>query len=133
MGINIRQLKNEEYPEMLKLMCRIFPNSNVKIGHGDRIIVADMHGQVIGFVHYAYYRNKPVIKGFGVEGNARGIGIGTNLIDQVIHRFEKIGKSVYLKVKILNPAVNVYAKFGFILSKTNEEKGVYTLVRKVNN
>ena len=133
MSINIRQLKDDEYPEMLKLMYRVFPKSNVRIENGDRIIVADVMGEVIGFVHYAYYGNKAVIKGFGVEGNARGIGIGSNLINQVLQRFEKIGKPVYLKVRMLNPAVNIYAKYGFFLAKSDEEKRICVLVKKANN
>ena len=133
MGINIRQLKDDEYPEMLKLMYRVFPKANVKLSDRDSIIVADMQGEVVGFVHYASYHRKAVIKGFGVEGNARGIGIGTNLINQVLQRFEKIGKPVYLKVKQLNPAVNIYAKFGFTMAKIEEEKGTYMLVRRLNN
>ena len=133
MGINIRLLKQKEFPDMLKLVHKIFPNANVKIESRDSIIVAYKHNEVIGFVHYATYPDKAIIKGFGIEGNTRGIGIGTNLMRQTIDRFEKLGKPVFLKVKMLNPAVNVYSKLGFFLAKINEGKGIYTLVRKANN
>ncbi len=133
MAISIRLLKDEEYPDMLKLMYRVFPNSNIKIDHGDRIIIADMYGQIVGFVHYAYYGDKAVIKGFGVEGNVRGIGIGTGLIESVIKKFESVAKPVYLKVKDLNPANNIYARFGFVLARHNEAEGIYLLVKRVNN
>ncbi len=133
MAISIRLLKDSEYPEMLKLMYNVFPNANIKINNGDRIIIADMHGQVVGFVHYAYFNGKAIIKGFGVEGNARGIGIGTGLIEHVLKKFEKLAKPVYLKVLSLNPAVSIYARFGFFLVRNNEAKGVSLLVRKVNN
>ena len=133
MAISIRLLKDSEYPEMLKLMYNVFPNANIKINNGDRIIIADMHGQVVGFVHYTYCNGKAIIKGFGVEGNARGIGIGTGLIEHVLKKFEKLAKPVYLKVLTLNPAVSIYARFGFFLVRNNEAKGVSLLVRKVNN
>lgn len=132
MGINIRLLKDAEYPEMLRLMCRVFPNANIKITGGDRIIVADLHGQVVGFVHYAYCGSKAVIKGFGVEGNVRGIGIGTGLITQVLKKFEAVGKPVYLKVKTLNPAVSIYARLGFFLVRSDEGRGNSILVRKAD-
>lgn len=133
MAVSIRLLKDSEYPEMLKFMCRVFPNADIRISNGDRIIVADMHGQVVGFVHYAYSGNNAVIKGFGVEGNARGIGIGTGLIEEVLRKFEAADKSVYLKVKALNQAVNIYARMGFFPVRLEEERNICLLVRKVNN
>ncbi len=133
MGISIRLVRDEEFPEMIKLMYRVFPTASISIKSGDRIIVADREGKVVGFVHYACHGKRAVIKGFGVDGNTRGTGVGTTLINEVLQKFEGIGKPVYLKVRALNPALNIYARFGFFQAKEDYGKRILTLVKKADN
>jgi GNAT superfamily N-acetyltransferase len=115
---------------MLKLMYHIFPHANIRIQNEDRILIANSAGELVGFVHYSFLGNKAIIRGFGVEGNVRGIGIGSMLITRVLKIFELAGIPVYLKVKTFNSAISLYFKFGFIVAKVDELKGVTTLVKR---
>ena len=132
MSVSIRQLKDVEYSEMLKLMYRVFPRADIRIQNQDRILVANAQGALVGFVHYSFLGDKAIVKGFGVEGNTRGVGIGSMLIERVLKIFESVGVPVYLKVKSFNPAISLYLKMGFFIAKIDEINGVTTLVKRCN-
>lgn len=132
MELRIRQLKNTEYSEALKLIYKIFPDESISISNSDRIMVASLQDTIIGFVHYGYRNNKGFIKGFGVEDSFRGLGIGKKIMSKVLKIFDLRGIPVYLKTKMDNPALSMYLKLGFVHYKFDEVSKTVYLVRKCN-
>ena len=130
MGICIREVHREDTVEALKLIHKVFPNSNVRIHYNDILLFAETNGKPIGFIHFAELKDKILLKGVGVEDNQRGVGVGTKLMRAAIKLSENKDKSIYLKVRAENPAVNLYFRYGFMLKRFGD---IYTLVRKPCN
>ena len=130
MDVNIRYVKKEELPEMLRVMYKVFPNADIKVRGYDGIIVADNSNDFIGFIHYSENEKAVFIKGIGVEPAYRGMGIGSLLLKKLLAIFEKKSKSIYLKVKMMNPALSLYMRHGFFLSRFGN---VHLVVKKQNN
>ena len=57
---------------------------------------------------------------------ARGTGIGTALVGDVLARGGAAGKAVTIHVEAFNPALHLYERLGFVKVDTN---GVYYLMR----
>jgi ribosomal protein S18 acetylase RimI-like enzyme len=57
----------------------------------------------------------------------RGQGIGTSLLEELLHQADEASKEVVLHVEQFNPAYRLYERFGF---KTEELVGVYWRMRR---
>lgn len=130
MSINIREMSRDNTIEALKIIRKVFPDSNVHVSYNDIILFAEKNGRQLGFIHFRELNDRVILKGLGVEDNKRGAGIGTRLMRAAIKLFDKKNKPVYLQVMAENPAVNLYARYGFVLKQFGE---IYTLVKNVNN
>jgi ribosomal protein S18 acetylase RimI-like enzyme len=93
-------------------------------------VVAENGFGIIGFVHYSENNEHAVIKGLGVLERFRKQGIGNMLLESAVAKLGKKSKNVYLKVKVFNPAVNIYGRNGFFLKNFGT---VMTLVKKPDN
>jgi ribosomal protein S18 acetylase RimI-like enzyme len=49
-----------------------------------------------------------------VRPEYRGRGVGTRLLDHLLQSADQVHRSVSLSVSVLNPAVRLYRRFGFI-------------------
>ncbi len=130
MAVNIREVSRDDTIEALKLIHKVFPNSNINIHYNDVVLFAEKNGKPIGFIHFNETNDKVLLKGLGVEDNRRGAGIGTKLMRAAIKLFSIRAKPVYLKTRAENPVVNLYARYGFMLKRFGD---IYTLVRKPSN
>ncbi len=129
--MKVRFLRSSEEDLVKKMMREIFPGANIYLADNDELLVAEDSGQIIGFIHFSVEPNRIVLKGFGVTEEKRHIGVGSNLLDRLMKIASANDFDVYLKVKCLNPAVNLYNKFGFVFSK--HQSGILLLVRKACN
>lgn len=118
MDIKIRKLKKTELPEINKLIAKVFPKANTEIKQGDNILIADNHGEIIGFSHVRPLQTKLLLKGIGVERKYRGLGVGKKLLGETLKVLAKTDLPVYLKVKNSNDiAIHLYSKEGFVSRK----------------
>ena len=130
MSISIREMSRDDTVEALKLIHKVFPNSNVSISYNDVVLFAEKNSRQLGFIHFTETKDKVLLKGIGVEDNRRGAGIGTRLMRAAIKLFANRDKSVYLKTQAENPVVNLYASYGFMLKRFGD---IYTLVKRPYN
>lgn len=97
---------------------------------GFPILVAERDGEVLGFASYGTYRAKA---GFDttVEHSiycapaARGLGVGTQLMEQLIERARQVGIHVMLGVLDADntASLSFHRRFGFVESATVPEVG----------
>jgi ribosomal protein S18 acetylase RimI-like enzyme len=96
------------------LMSILFPNSRQIIKEGDVMLVAEYNGKPAGFCHFRIKGKKCYIAGLGVLPEFRNIGIGSLLFQSALDEIDAAGvQETVLKVRALNPASNLYVKFGF--------------------
>jgi GNAT superfamily N-acetyltransferase len=77
--------------------------------------VAEMHGRIVGLVHYLYHRNTAMIEDvcylqdLFTAPEARGLGVGRALIEYVYAEAAKAGsRRVYWQTAENNPARKLY-------------------------
>jgi GNAT superfamily N-acetyltransferase len=85
--------------------------------------VADLDGKTVGLVHYLYHRSTTMIEDvcylqdLFTAPEARGMGIGTALIEYVVDQAEKAGSSrVYWNTHEDNPARKLYDRVATLSS-----------------
>ena len=84
--------------------------------------------KIVGFCHYRLREENCYIVGLGVLPEFRKHGIGSLLMANILCLADKKGiLTTTLKVRALNTAVNLYAKFGFFEKRSGN---VLLLVRK---
>jgi ribosomal protein S18 acetylase RimI-like enzyme len=86
-----------------------------------KIVVID--GDDAGFWWVVEHENEVVLASVRLLPEFQNRGIGTRLINVLIHGSEK---PIRLKVLKVNPALNLYERFGFKMVETNETH--YTMV-----
>lgn len=128
--IRIRPARENEMDEVKDFIRRIFPEALVMINDEDTIFVAEQLGQFVGFAHLIDEGDRFILQGIGVDDSVRGQGVGTTLLEHVISLPDD-GKDIYLKVKSLNPAIDLYCRYGFFLKKFGEHSHI--LVKKTAN
>ena len=128
--ISVRIVTPPEMDEAKQFIRSIFPNAMVSISEEDTILVAENDAeQIVGFAHVVDEGDKIIFQGLGVVASMRGRGIGTLLIEHVLELFEDADRPIYLKVKVMNPAVDLYARYGFFIKKFGT---THVLVKKPN-
>ena len=92
--------------------------------NGDTAVIAECHGDPLGAAWYRYYTPEQHSYGYiessipelgiGVRHSARGQGIGTHLLEDLIAIARKDGvPAISLSVEQDNPAVRLYERLGF--------------------
>ena len=125
--INIRIARPSEFDDTKELIQSIFPNAIVHINDGDTLLVAEDQGEIVGFAHMADGDERIIVKGLGVAKSVRGHGVGTLLLECLFEMIKDDARPVYLKVKSLNPVIDLYGRYGFFLKKFGQ---AHVLVKK---
>lgn len=109
----------------------IFPDAMVQITDDDTVLIATDMGRIIGFAHIIDEGDRVVLQGLGVDKSVRGQGVGSILLEHILDALREGQKPIYLKVKVMNPAIDLYSRYGFILKRYDEN--VLVLVKKPEN
>jgi GNAT superfamily N-acetyltransferase len=128
--IKIRVLKPSEYKKVKGLIGLIFPCAIVNLNDEDIMIIAELEGTPVGFAHLVDDRNRYLLRGIGVVDSMRNHGVGAMLLESSLGMVYGAGKPLMLKVKAMNPAVDLYCRYGFCLKRFG---AVLTLSKNVEN
>lgn len=129
--ISVRIVDPAEIDEVKHFIRSIFPNAMLSISEEDTILVAENDAErIVGFAHIVDEGDKVLLQGLGVVKPMRGRGIGTMLLEHVLELLEDTDRPIFLKVKVMNPAVELYARYGFFIKKFGT---THVLVKKPCN
>ncbi len=128
--IQIRVVKPSELDLAKSFIRSIFPHAMVQVTEEDTLLLATDMGRVVGFAHIIDDGERVILQGIGVDKSARGHGVGTILLEHVLSALSGTEKPIFLKVKVMNPAIDLYSRYGFMLRKYDDE--VFVLVKKPN-
>ena len=127
-SVIIRKPQKQEEESLFEIISSLFPNSRVKHKPGDSYLVAEVGGKLAGFCHYRMRKKTCYIAGLGVLPQFRNHGAGSLLLSRALDEIDSAGmQTTLLKVRALNPASNLYVKFGFFEKYSSE---TLLLVRK---
>jgi len=115
--INIRIARPSEFDGAKELIQKIFPDAIVQINDEDTVLVAEDQGKIVGFAHVVDGGEMIIVKGLGVAKPVRGHGVGTLLLECLFEVIKDDARPVYLKVRSLNPAIELYGRYGFFLKR----------------
>lgn len=127
--ITIRMVMPSEMDDALDLIKSIFPNALVQVTEDDLLLIAEYGGRAVGFAHIVEDGDRILLQGIGVEGSMRGQGVGTLLLEHILAEYSDTDRQIFLKVKVMNPAIDMYSRYGFMLKKFGD---VNVLVKKPN-
>jgi len=88
--------------------------------------IVEKDGQPIGRLWIDEWRDQIRLVDIALIPEARGSGVGTTLVRDVLERGAKGGKPVTIHVEAYNPALHLYERLGFVRVDTN---GVYYFMR----
>lgn len=129
--ISVRLAQPAEFDQVKGLIRRIFPSAMISVSEEDTVLLAENdEGEPVGFAHVVDSGDRILFQGVGVDKSMRGRGIGTMLIEHTLSLFEDCEKPIYLKVKIMNPVIDLYSRFGFFVKRFGTTS---VLVKKSNN
>jgi len=117
MMYTVKELDESELYRVIPLIKKIFPHACLDVGEDDLFFVATLKDEIVGFLHLVEREECFVLQGLGVDETHRRGGAGTALMEKVEQISEVTDKKIVLKVKSMNPAVNLYEKYGFIVRK----------------
>lgn len=128
--ISVRIVPPSEMDDVKIFIRSIFPKAMISVSEEDTVLVAENDAeQIVGFAHVVDEGDKILFQGLGVQQSMRGRGIGTLLIEHVLELFEDADRPIFLKVKVMNPAVDLYARYGFFIKKFGT---THVLVKRPN-
>jgi len=91
-----------------------------------KIFACFSHGKIVGVMVVSFIRhNKIEILGIAVDLSARGKGIGSYMINQVVNSYDLL--SVYAETD--NDAVGFYRNYGFSITEFSETYDAETVIR----
>ncbi|VVC04030.1 Acetyltransferase (GNAT) family protein [Candidatus Bilamarchaeum dharawalense] len=128
--ITVRTVKHSEMETAKNFIRQVFPNAMVQITDDDTILIAEYDNRPIGFAHIVEESDRIILQGIGVDNSMRGQGIGTILLEHILDMFAEGDRPIYLKVKVMNPAIDLYSRYGFFLKKFGDS---HVLVKKTNS
>lgn len=128
--ICVRVAQPSELDDAKDFIRDIFPDAFIHIQDDDTVLLAEYDGQKVGFAHLIDEGERIILRGIGVHESMRGKGVGTMLMDHVLDLVSETDRPAFLKVKVMNPAIDLYARYGFFLKKFGD---TCVLVRKPNN
>lgn len=127
--IQIRTARPSELDQAKNFIRSIFPDAMVQITDDDTLLLAEYQGKVVGFAHIIDEGDRILLQGIGVEESSRGLGVGTILLEHVMEVLSDSDKPIFLKVKAMNPAIDLYMRYGFMLKKYGDS---HVLVKRAN-
>ncbi|PIX31845.1 hypothetical protein COZ60_02340 [Candidatus Bathyarchaeota archaeon CG_4_8_14_3_um_filter_42_8] len=128
--ISIRLAKPDEFDNVKHFIQSLFPNTIIYLDDEDLLLLAESNNRLVGFAHFTDIEECVIVKGVGVDPSLRGHGIGSMLMGRVIEMSNDNIRPIYLKAKSMNPAIDLYLRYGFFLKKFGP---VSTMVRKPNH
>jgi GNAT superfamily N-acetyltransferase len=128
--IHVRVAEPTELDDAKDFIQSIFPESMVYVNDGDIILLAEYQGQKIGFAHLIDMGERFILQGMGVNEAMRGRGVGSMLMDHVMDMTSETDRPIFLKVKVMNPAIDLYSRYGFFMKRFGT---TLLLVKKQNN
>lgn len=128
--IYVRLAEPAEFDDARGFIRRIFPAAFVHLQDEDTLLLAEFQGEKVGFAHIIDDGERMVLQGIGVDKSMRGRGVGTMLMEHVLDIVNEVERPVYLKAKVMSPAMDLYARYGFFMKKFGR---TCTLVKKPNN
>jgi len=129
-SVIVRTVKPSEVDAAKEFIRSVFPKAMVQIADEDILLLAECEGRVVGFAHLEEYEDRIILQGLGVDESVRGHGVGTILLEHILSTLGDDERSIYLKVKSMNPAIDLYLRYGFMLKKFGD---VHLLVKKANS
>ena len=127
--ITIRMVGPSEMDGAKDFIRRIFPDAMVQVTDEDTVFLAEVGGKPVGFAHLVDDGDVVMLQGIGVEKSMRGQGVGTVLLEFVLEGLKDTDKPIYLKVKVMNPVIDLYSRYGFMLKRFGD---IHVLVKKPN-
>lgn len=115
--ISIRMAGPGDLGPARELIQSIFPEAAIELTEEDTVLLAERQGKAIGFAHVVDLGDRFLLQGLGVKPVHRGYGIGSMLLDHAMDIVEQTGRPMYLKTNSLNPAIYLYARYGFQLKR----------------
>ena len=93
--------------------------------HPEAFYVAELSGGVVGYILGTLTGETGELRSIAVDPHFRNFGVGRRLIKRLLTRFRDMGvRTCTLKVRTPNePAIRLYKKIGFEISKLLESKG----------
>ncbi|MBB4002545.1 GNAT family N-acetyltransferase [Aurantimonas endophytica] len=89
--------------------------------------VLERNGEPVGRLILARYPSQHSIVDIALLPQARGQGLGSAILAEVIAEADNAGKPLAIHVEKANPAMRLYRRLGFA---TVEDKGVYDLMMR---
>jgi ribosomal protein S18 acetylase RimI-like enzyme len=129
LAVTIRTVRPSEMDDAKNFIRRIFPQAMVQVTDDDTLLLAEYGGRTVGFAHIVDDGDRIFLQGIGVDRSVRGQGVGTVLLEHILAALSDTDRPIFLKVKSMNPVVDLYARYGFTLKKFGN---VYVLVKKPN-
>jgi N-acetylglutamate synthase-like GNAT family acetyltransferase len=127
--VTVRTATDSDMDYAKGFIRKLFPKAMVCIADQDVVILAEFGKRIVGFAHVIDEGDRIILQGLGVDDGMRGQGVGTLLLQHIINTVDE-DVPVFLKVRTLNPAVDLYARHGFFVKRYSGE--TMTLVRKPN-
>ena len=128
-SITVRMADDADLDNAKSFIRSIFPKAMVRISEDDTLLLAEHEDRMVGFAHIIDKGDKIILQGIGVDPSVRGHGVGTILLEHALDSLSEVDIPIFLKVKSLNPAIELYGRYGFFLKKFND---VHVLVKKPN-
>jgi GNAT superfamily N-acetyltransferase len=89
-------------------------------------LVIEKEGEAIGRIYIDRTPDEICLVDIALIPEARGTGLGTKLVQEILDEAQAEGKRVTIHVERYNPALRMYQRLGF---EAVEESGVYYLLR----
>ncbi len=117
----IRSYTPRDFRDIMDIEKEAFSPQNpaydlfVYLSHSTDLLVADIGGNVVGYISVMDMNDSSKIISFAVKKEFRGYGVGSMLMDTAIRKCKERGKkSVMLEVRVSNErAQKLYKKKGF--------------------
>jgi ribosomal protein S18 acetylase RimI-like enzyme len=90
--------------------------------------VIEVDGQAVGRLYVARWEDEIRIMDIALLPEARGAGVGTQLLEDLLDEGARTGKRVSIHVERENPSLRLYERLGFNFVS---ERGVYLLLEAV--
>lgn len=122
MFCNFRPALNSDIKALLKIENESFDEFRLSkasfyyhIKRNFLYVYEDEKGEILGYILVFNHLKIPRIYSLAISKNARGFGLGNEFMKFITSKF----KNLRLEVNVNNQkAINLYTKFGFLISKT---------------
>ena len=120
-SVVIRRAIKVDKEKISSLAKLLFPNSSLVEEEGDVFLIAEYEGKPAGFCHFRFRARSCFISGLGVLPEFRNHGLGTLLLSYALDIIDRSGaQATFLKVRAINPASNLYVRFGFFEKRAGD-------------